>query len=129
VNKGLAICLSVFMHLYLLAAINPVITLSSPLTATSVTISWTQPEFSLPVVEYTVSLTRVTGSGQALCPSVMDNRPAVATTGNSMSFTGLEEFSTYTITVTATLDAFGVTALRTSRMEFTTLRGSLLMKL
>ena len=82
---------------------------TSSLTATSVTISWSpQPaQFRLPVVEYTVSLTRVTGSGQALCTQVMDSRPAVTTTGTSMSFTGLEEFSTYTVTVTTTFNVFG----------------------
>ena len=97
------------------------ITVLPPPTPTSATISWTQSEFSLPVVEYTVSLTRVTGSGQALCTSVMDNRPAVATTGNSMAFTGLEEFSTYTVKITATLDAFGATEKAASSKEFTTL--------
>ena len=82
---------------------------TSSLTATSVTISWSpQPaQFRLPVVEYTVSLTRVTGSGQALCPHVIDSRSAVTTTDTSMSFTGLEEFSTYTVTVTTTFNVFG----------------------
>ena len=96
-------------------------------TATSAIISWTQPEFVLPVTRYTVSLTRVTGSGQALCPSVVDNRPAVLTTGNSMSFTGLEEFSTYTVTVTAVYDAFGATAMESSSERFTTLSAGILM--
>ena len=37
----------------------------------------------------------------------MDNRAAVTTTDTSMSFTGLEEFSTYTVTVTTTFNVFG----------------------
>ena len=82
---------------------------TSSLTATSVTISWSpQPaQFHLSVVEYTVSLTRVTGSGQALCTQDMDSRPAVTTTDTSMSFNGLEEFSTYTVTATTTFNVFG----------------------
>ena len=90
------------------------------LTATSVTISWSLPAFSLPVVEYTVSLTRVTGGGQALCTANMDSRPAVTTTDTSMSFTGLEEFSTYTVTVTTTFNVFGSNMDVASDMMFTT---------
>ena len=96
---------------------------TSSMTATSVTISWSpQPaQFRLPVVEYTVSLTRVTGRGQVLCTEVMDNRSAVTTTDTSMSFTGLEEFSTYTVTVTTTFNVFGSTIDVASNMTmFTT---------
>ena len=98
------------------------ITISS-LNATSITISWSpQPaQFRFPVVEYTVSLTRVTGSGQALCPGVMGSRrPAVTTTETSMSFTGLEEFNTYTVTVTTTFNVFGSNMDVTSDMIFAT---------
>ena len=89
--------------------IGPAIVTTSSLTATSVTISWSpQPaQFHLPVVEYTVSLTRVTGSGQVLCTQVIDSRPAITTTDTSMSFTDLEEFSNYTVTVTTTFNVFG----------------------
>ena len=82
-----------FMHI----GIGEAIITTSSLTATSVTISWSpQPaQFRLPVVEYTVSLTRVTGSGQALFPQVVDSRLTVTTTDTSMSFTDLEEFSTH----------------------------------
>ena len=79
-------------------------------TAISVTITWTQPEFSLPVVGYTVTVTRVTGSSQVLCPSFVEEDqstttpPGVTTT----TFTGLQEFSSYTVRVTASLSpAFG----------------------
>ena len=95
---------------------------TSSLTATSVTISWSpQPaQFHLPVVEYTVSLTRVNGSGQVLCVEYMDRKPAVTTTDTSMSFTDLEEFSTYTVTVTTTFNVFGSNMDVASDMMFTT---------
>ena len=101
---------------------NAIVIISS-LTATSVTISWSpQPAlFRLPVVEYTVSLTRVTGSGQALCTQVVDSRPVVATTDTSMTFTGLEEFSTYTVTVITTFNVFGSNMDVVSDRTFTTL--------
>ena len=104
---------------FLCTDITPVVTTSS-LTATSVTISWTQPEFMLPA-PYTVSLTRVTGSGQVLCPSVQDVRPAVTTSGNSTSFTSLEEFSVYMVTVSITVG----TNTRAASKEFTTLSASM----
>ena len=95
---------------------------TSSLTATSVTISWSpQPaQFRLPVVEYTVSLTRVTGSVQALCTAVVDSRPVVTTTDTSITFTDLEEFSTYTVTVTTTFNVFGSNMDVASDMMFTT---------
>ena len=97
--------------------------IKSLLTATSVTISWSpQPaQFRLPVVEYTVSLTRVTGDDQELCSGNTDGRPAAGTTTDtSMSFTGLEEFSTYTVTVTTTFNVFGSNMDVASDMMFTT---------
>ena len=111
------------MHIGIGAAI---VTTSS-LTATSVTISWSpQPaQFHLPVVEYTVSLTRVTGSGQTLCTQVVDSRQAVTTIDTSMSFTGLEEFSNYTVTVTTTFNVFGSNMDVASDMIFTTLSASM----
>ena len=99
----------------------PEYTRPSIVIASATFTSWTQPELSLPVVEYMISLTRVTGSGQTLCPSLEDNRPTVTTTGNSMSFTELEEFSSYRVTVTAVYDAFGVTRMESSNEGFTTL--------
>ena len=107
------------MHIGIGAAI---VTTSS-LTATSVTISWSpQPaQFHLPVVEYTVSLTQITGSGQAVCTQVVNSRPAVTTTDTSMSFTDLKEFSTYTVTVTTTFNVPGGNFDVASDMIFTTL--------
>ena len=95
---------------------------TSSLTATSVTISWSpQPaQFRLPLVEYTVSLTRVTGSGQTLCTQDMDSRPAVTATDTSMPFTSLEEFSTYTVTVTTTFNLFGSNMAKVAEVMFAT---------
>ena len=109
----------IFFNLYA-GILLPVVNISS-LTATSAYISWTQPvsEYSLPVVQYTVSLTRVTGSGQVLCPSISDQRPVVITNGTSTSFTGLEEFSVYTVIVNAIFNKFD--AQRTVDMNFTSL--------
>ena len=50
----------------------------------------------------------------------MDSKPAVTTTDTSMSFTGLEEFSTYTVTVTTTFNVFGSDMDVASDMMFTT---------
>jgi glucosamine 6-phosphate synthetase-like amidotransferase/phosphosugar isomerase protein len=97
----------------------PVLTTSS-LTATSVTISWTQVEFSLPVTESTVSLRRVTGSGQVLCPGVEHTMPAITTSGNSASLTGLEEFSAYLVSVTAAFNVSSSMHTSESNTSFTT---------
>ena len=99
----------------------PVISIMS-LTSTSVIITWTQPEFSLPVISYTVSLSRVTGSGQALCTGYMDTRPSVTTMASvtSMNFMDLQEFSIYSVTVTARFSASFSNSPKTVSMEFTT---------
>ena len=51
----------------------------------------------------------------------MDSRLAVNTTDTSMSFTGIEEFSTYTVTVTTTFNVSGSNMDVASDMMFTTL--------
>ena len=81
-------------------------------------------EFNLPVVQYVVKVSRVTGSSpwQELCPEIVDNKPPVTTTAASMTFTGLEEFSTYTVSLTTTFDVFGSNVDEvTPQMIFTTL--------
>ena len=84
--------------------IPPDVTISM-LTATSVTVSWTQPELSFPVAGYSISLTRVTGS--VLCGSVEDHRPTRAIGAvSSVEFSDLEEFSHYNVTVTAVFSMF-----------------------
>ena len=50
----------------------------------------------------------------------MDSRPAVTTTDTSMPFTGLEEFSTYTVTVTTTFNVFSSNMTEVAEMMFTT---------
>ena len=50
----------------------------------------------------------------------MDSRQAVTTTDTSMSFTELEEFSTYTVTVNTTFNVFGSNMDIISDMMFTT---------
>ena len=74
-------------------------------SSTSVALSWNQ--FS-PQTSYTISLTRVTGegSGQTLCDDVAHETLPIETSALSQRISNLEEFSTYTVTITAT---FGVT--------------------
>ena len=105
----------------------PTITTSS-LMAISVTVSWTLPPFSFTPVGYTVTLTRVTGSGQILCTGVEDSRPTVTTmpTVTSMEFTSLHEFSTYRVTVTASFSALGLSPTTSASIVFTTLSACML---
>ena len=86
--------------------------------------SWTQPPFSLSPLAYTVSLTRVTGSGngQVLCTGDVDSRPVVTTAATLIDFISLEEFSTYRITVTARFSAFGLSPEVPSSLNFITLK-------
>ena len=91
--------------------------MSSSITATSVAITWSQSEGSLAADDYTISLQQLTGSNRQLCSAVVDRRPAVTTTSTSMNFTDLQEFSIYTVRVTARV--FDV--LRTSTYEVITL--------
>ena len=103
----------------------PVVFTPSP-TATSVTITWIQPEFSLPVVGYIVTVTRHTEIGQALCPLFAEEDQSTTTSPSvtTTTFTGLEEFSSYLVRVTANFSsAFGLSPLiATGNMMFITLR-------
>ena len=90
----------------------------SSLTATSLTISWTQPPFSLPMDEYKVDLGRVTGARQ-LCTMVEDNKSKMTTGISTVEFTNLQEFSIYSVTITVTLPS-GFNATLTPTVEFTT---------
>ena len=71
------------------------------LNATAVNISWSQPNDSFPVVTYEVSLERVTGEGQLICDSLVDDRPMIITSDTSIQYVDLHEFSNYTVIVTA----------------------------
>ena len=90
----------------------------SSLTSTSVTISWTQPPFSLPMDEYRVELRRVTGPRQ-LCTMVEDNTSKMTTGISTVELTNLHEFSIYNVTITVTLQS-GFNATLTPTVEFTT---------
>ena len=95
-------------------------TMNISLRTSIIFISWSPPEFHLPVVHYIATLSRVTG--QELCPEFVDNRTRVLTGATSTSFTDLEEFSAYTVTVTTTFDVFGSNVDEvTPQMMFTTL--------
>ena len=94
---------------------SPTIT-SSSITATSVTITWSQLVGSLAADDYTISLERLNGSNRQLCPTITDSRQMTTNT-TSMSFTNLQEFSIYIVTVTGRLYCMS----RTSTLhEFTT---------
>ena len=101
--------------------LSPVASIMS-LTSTSVTINWTQPEFSLPVINYTVSLLRVTGHDQALCNAYMDVRSPVTTMASvtSMNFMDLQKFSKYNVTVTAKFSVAFSNSPKTVSTQFTT---------
>ncbi len=76
---------------------------ASSLTATSVTLSWTQATNSLPAESYAVSLTRMTGDDNGMCALPSDARSMmnIPPSSTSMEFINLAEFSTYTFTVSA----------------------------
>ena len=107
-------------------AMPPAISTQLP-TVKLVTLNWTQPqpEFSLPVVGYTVTVTRVTGNGQVLCPSFVEEDQSTTTSPSvtTTTFTGLQEFSSYTVRVTANFSpAFGLTTpMAEESLTFTTL--------
>ncbi len=75
--------------------------MTSSLTATSVTLSWTQATNSLPAESYSVSLTRMTGDDNGMCvlPSDIRSMMNIPLSTTSMEFTNLAEFSTYTFTI------------------------------
>ncbi len=101
-------------------ALPPNVTLSS-LKATSVTVSWTQPPLSFTPVNYTVTLTRVPESGQQPCTEVAYDSETSLTNMTTINFTGLHEFSDYSVTVTAWFNEFDLSLSSNSSMEFTTL--------
>ena len=90
----------------------------SSLTATSVTISWIQPPFSLPMDEYRVELRRVTGAMQ-LCQVVEDDKSKMMAGISTVEFTNLQVFSIYNVTITVILPS-GLNATLTPTVEFTT---------
>ena len=94
----------------------------SLVTATSVTLSWTQPAFSLPV-QYVVEMTRP--ANQALCaeetpPTESGPVDSAVDEVLTMNFTGLQEHSVYMATVTVRQSGFLLEPLVLGRVEFTT---------
>ena len=92
-------------------------------TATSVDISWTQPAFSAPF-QYSVSMTRL--SNQMLCGGeaiTTESAPVTNTEADSisMTFSGLQEFSAYTATVSVRQGGFLSEPLTLGSVNFTTL--------
>ena len=85
----------------------------SSLTATSVTISWTQPVGSLTVDIYRVTLTTRTSSG--MCIATREE----TTTSTSIVIDGLGGNSTYTVTISAVNNEFNIVR-RTSGLTITT---------
>ena len=104
--------------------------MSSPpesLTATSVTVSWEQPQGSFIPVEYTVVVERVTGSGQTLCPDVEDSKdPVQISTAASLTFPELEEFSMYSVELAARFNEFGSSHTLCSTETFMTLSAGII---
>ena len=116
------LCGNLSCQLHILDRLPLIISASLP-TAKSVTITWTQPEFSLPVVGYTVTVTRLNGLAEtARCASYTESRLPVTTTSTVMSvqFTDLQEFSSYRATVSAMFSATFEVTPASSNMEFTT---------
>ena len=74
---------------------------SSFANTTSVTITWSQSEFGLPVAEYVITVTRLVNP---LCPLFEEGDISTTITLphiTSATFTSLQEFTNYTITVSA----------------------------
>ena len=90
----------------------------SSITATSVTISWTQPPFSLPTDEYRVDLRRITGARQ-LCTMVEDYVSKNTSGTSIVNFSNLHDFSIYNVTINVTLPS-GYNVTLTPTVEFTT---------
>ena len=92
----------VYIFLLELALDPPVVTLGV-VTATTVTLSWSpQPG----VGQYEVHYVRAVGSQQhGACPDFVDTPNTVTTIENSLTVAGLQEFSTYAVTVFAVSNA------------------------
>ncbi len=87
---------------------------------TTVYIFWTEQNDSYPALEYNVYLTRIIGESQLLCDSIVDDRSVISTTDISMEYSGLHEFSNYTVSVTAIVANKSIKAIK----NFVTLSSS-----
>ena len=91
-------------------------------TATSVTIMWTQPQFSREVTSYTITVTARSNTGR--CPEYEEADRIVSTQPDMTTTTlAVEEFRQYRVTVLATFTSEFVTnpTAESSSMDFTTL--------
>ena len=116
-------CCCCYYYYYYTDLLVPTSTSMSSLTATSVTISWTQPGGSLTVDNYRVTLT-TTSTG--MCSGVSHTREETATS-TSVMIDGLEENSIYTVTISAVNNEFNVVR-RTSGLTITTLEAGILFR-
>ena len=99
IGNALSCCCCCYYYTDLLAPTSPSM---SSLTATSVTISWTQPVGGLTVDIYRVTLT-TTSTG--MCSDVSHTR-VKNTTSTSIVIDGLEENSIYTVTISTVNNEF-----------------------
>ena len=117
-NQLICYCCCRSCYIVLLAPTSPSM---SSLTATSVTISWTQPVGGPTVDIYRVNLTR---SSTGMCPGVRHVREET-TSSTSIVIYGLEENSIYTVTISAVNNEFN--AVNTSELTITTLAAGMLL--
>ena len=94
--------------------------------ATSVTIMWTQPQFSREVTSYTITVTPRSNTGPGRCSAYEEADRTVSTQPGTTTtmIAGLEEFREYRVTVLATFTSgFGMTnpMAVSSFMDFETL--------
>ena len=94
--------------------------------ATSVTIMWTQPQFSREVTSYTITVSARSNTGTGRCSGVNEDYRTVSTQPGMTTtmLAGLEEFREYRVTVLATFTSeFGLTnpTAESSSMDFETL--------
>ena len=96
----------------------------SSISAKSVSLSWTQPNFSLPV-QYMVTVTPLHESSQVLCADnvIIDSVPINSTVMDYLTanITGLQEFSSYAATVVVRQNGFLLNTLTLGSVQFTTL--------
>ena len=89
-------------------AVPPIVT-TEVLSPTSIKVTFTQPNSSLPAEKYDIQYTRVTGAGQTLCDSVEDTG-TTTDVQSPFTITSLEEFSNYSIAVTVLISGTNGTA-------------------
>ena len=110
-----------FIKFILADVMEPVIALSS-LNATSVHVSLTQPPLSFSPVSYTLELERVSDCNQTHCTGFEANTAPISIPAGYMSVevTGLEEASTYTVTVNAIFNEFDTSITTTTSLLYNT---------